>query len=257
MFDTHAHLNFKDFDRDREEVIKNLIAKKFFVINVGTGIKESQEVLDIADNYDSRVYASVGLHPLYVKEDFNYKEYKALAQNKKVVAIGETGLDYQNLSTNKDKAGERKALQKKVLLSQIELACELNLPLIIHCRKAHKDLIEILKAEKKQRRNLRGVIHCFTGTLKEAKDYIDLDFFLGINGIIFKFNMKEVLLKTSLSKIVLETDCPFLSPKKEILRNEPLFLDDIAQEIAVIKNTNKEDVVNITTENALRLFEIK
>ena len=143
--------------------------------------------------------------------------------------------------------------QKQVFLQQLELAEELNLPAIIHCRMAHEDVLEILKDK-----NNKGVIHCFTGTLEEAKKYIDLGFYLGINGIIYKMDLTEVIKKVPLDKILVETDCPYLTPPQEgkDKRNEPIFVKHVIQEIADIKGISFAEVASATTANVKALFKI-
>ncbi len=267
FFDTHAHLNFKDYDKDRENVIGNSLKKEFFLINVGTDIGESEKVVEIADSYREGVYASVGLHPLHIEKDFTPEEYKSLAKNKKVVAIGETGLDYKYILKDREERKEKvKRIQKTIFEKQIDLSSELELPLILHCRMAHDDLIEILRQKlqnikkgksEEQKTQKIGVVHCFSGNLQQAKEYMDLGFFLGINGIIFKLDMSKVIKEIPLEKILLETDCPFLVPPEAgVERNEPLFVRYVAREVARVKRVSEEDVARTTTKNAKNLFSI-
>lgn len=245
-FDTHAHLNFPDYNKDREEVIKRCLAEEISVINVGTEMEESKKVIMIAEE-NRKNYAAIGLHPLYVeKEDFDIEEYKGLL-NKKVVAIGETGLDYKY--TKDEKVKEK---QKAVFKKHLHLADISNLPVILHCRMAHEDLLDILKGSLKG----GGVIHCFSGGSKEVKEYLDLGLYFGINGIVFKMNLEKAIKEIPLDKIVLETDCPFLSPLPSTKRSEPLFLKHIAKEVARIKNISPEKVAQKTTENAKKLFQV-
>ena len=161
------------------------------------------------------------------------------------MAIGDIGLDYFRPPFDKEK-------QKEVFLQQVGLAKELHLPVVIHCRMAHDEMIEILASQK-----LYGVIHCFTGTLEQAQKYVELGFYLGINGIIFKFNIDEVIKEIPLEKLVLETDCPYLTPPMApTKRNEPLFMSYTIQKIAELKNITAVEVQKITTENAKKLFNI-
>ncbi len=251
--DTHAHLNFPDYDKDRDVLIKKTLQGGVFVINVGTDFKESSRVIEIARNYDEGVYASVGLHPLYLeKEDFCYEKYRELARSDKVVAIGETGLDYKYIRGREESRGEKtRVVQKNLFQEHIELAKELDLPIIVHSRMAHQDTIEVLREN-----NTRGVIHCFSGSKSDAKEYVDMGFYLGINGIIFKMNLEKVIKEIPLEKILLETDCPFLSPIEGEKKNEPLFIKYIAKEVARIKGVDTEDIVKITTDNANNLFSL-
>lgn len=244
IFDTHAHLNFPDFNKDRKEVIDRCIREEVSVLNVGTDHASSKEVIEIAK--ENKMYASIGLHPLHIKdEDFSIENYKKL-YCREVVAVGETGLD---------RKGEDFDKQVEVFKKHIKLAKELQLPIIIHCRGAHKELISLLKEEYDE--NLRGVVHCFTGSRKEAKEYIDMGFYLGINGIIFKMNLKKVIKDTSLNNILLETDCPFLTPPNlKTKRNEPIFIKEVAKEIASIKEIKQEEVERVTTENGRELFKL-
>ena len=202
-----------------------------------------------------------------LEESFNYEKYKNLAKSKKVVAIGEVGLDYYWRPKTTRKKELFKQKQKELLLEQLNLAKELNLPVVFHCRMAHQDLLEVLKSEirnpksetnpKSQIQNLklRGVIHCFTGNWEQAKKFMDMGFYLGFNGIIFKLDLDEIIKKTPLNKILIETDCPYLSPPQfEDKRNEPLCVEYVARRIAEIKNVSFEEVAEKTTENAVKLF---
>jgi len=258
-FDTHAHLNFPDYNKDRDEVIKKSLEKGFFIINIGTDLKESKKVVEIAKNYRKGIYASVGLHPLYIEreEDFALDSYRKLAKEEKVVAIGETGLDYKYISEKrKEEFEEEKNLQKEVFRKHIKIAREFDLPVVLHCRKAHKDLIEeLFNLIKEEKQNIKGVVHCFTGSISQAKEYIDLGFYLGINGVVFKMNLEKVIKEIPLVKMVIETDCPFLSPPQvKCKRNEPLFLEYIAKEITRIKKIDAKEVIETTNKNAQNLF---
>ena len=215
------------------------------MINVGSNYETSEKAVEIAKKYNG-VFAAIGLHPIHAKdENFSASKYKDLCQSNKVVAIGEIGLDYF-----KD-YGLFKEKQKQVFLQQLDLAKELDLPVIIHCRMAHEDLLEILNNK------LNGVVHCFTGNWDEAKRYLDMGFYLGINGIMYKFDLKEVIEKTPLDKILIETDCPYLVPlQADSKRNEPIFIKYIVQDIAKIKNIDFETVAETTFQNAKNLFRI-
>lgn len=255
MFDTHAHLNFPNYNKDRKKVIKKCLDRGIFVVNVGTSYKESKEVINIANSYNDGIYASVGLHPLYIEEGFNYNKYKKLAQQKKVVAIGETGLDYKYIKNKKKRENIAKK-QEVIFREHIRLAEEVNIPLILHCRMAHKQLLFALKEEMSKGKRIKGVLHCFSSNLKEAKECLNLGLYVGINGIIFKMNLDKIIKEIPLERVVLETDCPFLSPISDIKRNEPLFLNIIAKKIAEIKEESLEKVIEVTTKNAKSLFEI-
>ena len=245
LFDTHAHLNFNAYKEDSLDVLQRSLDNDVWMINVGSQYSTSKRAVEMAEKYEKGAYATVGLHPIYVREEeFDYERYKELTRSKKVVAIGEIGLDY------KSEYASYKEKQKEVFLKQLAFAEELNLPVIFHCRMAHADLLEILNPK------ITGVIHCFTGNLDEAKKYLDMGFYLGFNGIIFKLNLDEVIAKTPLDKILIETDCPYLTPPPEEGRNEPIFVKYVAGKIAKIKGLGYEEVAETTTQNAKKLFKI-
>jgi len=271
LIDTHAHINFSSFEKDREQIIQKCLDNNVRIVNIGTNSKTSQEVIDIAQKHSQGVYASVGLHPInldtglvkikfdeqegkHLEKEFDFNKYKKLAQSEKVVAIGEVGLDYYWKPKTTGRKQRFFQLQKGLLLKQLELAKELNLPIIFHCRMAHEDLLEILKEQK----NIKGVVHCFTGTWEQAQQYMDIGLYLGFNGIIFKLNLDEIIKKTPLERILIETDCPYLTPpgfSEE--RNNPLGVKYIAQRIAEIKNVSLEKVAELTNNNAKALFNLR
>jgi TatD DNase family protein len=270
LVDTHSHISFKAYDEDRDEVIRRTQKEGVVCIDVGTKYETSQKVVELAEKNEN-IYAAIGMHPIHIKtdlmklrmdeeegafaplgEEFDKGKYKELAKNKKVVAIGEIGLDYYYKPKTNTKLEKFKELQKKVFIEQLDLASDLNLPVIIHCRMAHEDVLEILSKRKN-----KGVIHCFTGSWEEAQKYINLDFYLGINGIIYKFNIDEVIKKAPLDKLLIETDCPYLTPPAaEAERNEPIFVKNIAQKIAELKGVTFDEVASTTTQNAENLFKI-
>jgi len=270
LIDTHSHINFSSFSPDRKETIKRSLDNNTWMINVGTNLKTSQEVIDIAEQCSVGVYAAIGLHPInldtglikikfsdekgdYLEKDFDYQKYQQLAKNPKVMAIGEVGLDYYWKPKTTGRMEQFKQKQKDLLLKELELAQESSLPVIFHCRMAHDDLLEILSNN-----NLAGVIHCFTGTWEQAQKYMSLGFYLGFNGIIFKLNLDEIIKKTPLDRILVETDCPYLPPLEfKGQRNEPAYVKHIAKKIADIKEMSLEKISEATTNNAKSLFKIK
>ena len=247
LIDTHAHVNFNVYKDDADKVVRRSLDGGVFMINVGSQYNTSERAVEMAEKYEKGIYAAVGLHPIHVlDEEFDYEKYKTLAGSQKVVAIGETGLDY------KSEYVAFKEKQKEVFLKQLALAEELNLPVIFHCRSAHDEMIEILKNQP----GLRGVIHCFTGNQEQAQKYLEMGFYLGLNGIIFKLNLDEAIRKIPLDKILVETDCPYLTPLPMTGRNEPLYVKYVAEKVAEIKNLSYEEIANITTQNAKKLFNI-
>ncbi len=246
LIDTHAHVNFNAFKGDSAEVIKRSLENNVWLINVGSQYSTSKRAVEMAEKYPQGVWAAVGLHPIHAREEeFDYTKYQELAKSQKVVAIGEIGLDY------KSEYVSFKGKQKEVFLKQLDLTKALDLPVIIHCRMAHDDLIEILDSK------LKGVIHCFTGDWYQAEKYLNMGFYLGFNGIIFKLNLDEVIEKTPFDKILVETDCPYLTPAPMEGRNEPLYVKYVAEKIAKIKGLSYEEIAKITTANAQKLFKIQ
>jgi len=278
FFDTHAHLNFAAFVKDRDRVIKKCFKNDVWLINVGTNFFTSQKAIEIAQNYEEGIYAAVGLHPINLdtglsrqrvdenepvkneespfEKEFDYEKYKKLAQKKKVVAIGEIGLDYYWKPKTKKRLKDFKQKQELLFLEEVRLAKELDLPIIIHCRMAHEDMLRILRRQFAiYDSQFRGVIHCFTGNWRQAKEYMELGFHLGFNGIIFKLDLSQVIKKAPLDKILIETDCPYLSPpgyNQE--RNDPMGVKLVAKEIARLKNYPLKRVTVRTSQNAQKLF---
>jgi len=277
LIDTHAHLNFTAFDKDRKKVIKRCLNNDVWIINVGTNLETSKKAIEIARNYEKGIFAAVGLHPINletglvkikadvnerksIERDFEYEKYKELADSKKVVAIGEIGLDYYWKPKTTKKKELFKQKQKELLLKQLNLAKELNLPVIFHCRMAHQELIKFLLENPKVRPE-KAVAHSFVGGLDELKKYLAFGFYIGFNGIIFKkiegVSFEQVIKNTPFNKILIETDCPYLVPPAlKAERNEPVFVKYIAERLAGIKKISLENIAEITTENARKLFEI-
>jgi len=277
LIDTHAHLNFSAYKEDFEEVIKRTLENDVWAINVGTQYNTSKKAVEIAEKHEKGVYAAIGLHPIHLdtglvkmkldqeeiafnsrEEDFDYEKYKKLTQSEKVVAIGEIGLDYYYKPKTRRRLELFKEKQREVLLKQLNLAKELNLPVIFHCRMAHQDLIEIL-SENSEIRPQKAVAHGFVGTTEQLQDYLKMGFYIGFNGIIFKtiegINFEENIKNTPLDKILIETDCPYLTPPQVEGRNEPVYIKYVAEKIAKIDNLSFEEIAKITTENAKNLFK--
>ncbi|MBU1045661.1 TatD family hydrolase [Patescibacteria group bacterium] len=290
FIDTHAHLNFPAFVKDRDKLIKECLKKDFWMLNVGTNLFTSKKAVEIAQNYNEGVYASVGLHPINFntgltrmkidesetdkeessfESEFDYEEYRKLAlpnfqdknlegraPNKKVVAIGEIGLDYYWKPKTKIKLEKFKEAQNVLFRQQVKLAKELDLPIIIHCRMAHNDLLAILRyLSTIYESKFKGVIHCFTGNWEQAKTYMEMGFHIGFNGIIFKFDQEDIIKKIPLDRVLIETDCPYLLPpkyKKKI--NDPMGVEYVAKEIARIKKFTLKAVADQTTQTAQKLF---
>ncbi|MGM0501923.1 MAG: TatD family hydrolase [Bacillota bacterium] len=252
LIDTHAHLDFDRFDNDRAEVIQAAYdsgVKK--IINVGADMESSRNSVDLAQDYDF-IYASVGMHP-HDAQDFDenkYQELKKLAQNDKVIAIGELGLDYHYDNSPREK-------QQEVFKKQLQLATEVNLPVVIHSRDAKEDTLKILKEHAQ---DLTGVMHCYGYDVPTAKEVFELDFYLSFGGII-TFNgtsaVRKMIKKLPLERIILETDAPYLTPEPHRgQRNESKYVKEVAKKMADIKNMSLKEVAEITTENAEQLFDL-
>lgn len=254
FIDTHTHLDDARYEPDRDAVIAR--ARETGVetmITIGCDLATSQAAVALADRYPF-VYATVGVHPHEVKhiEGGWYNEFRRLAENKKVVAFGEIGLDYHyNHSSPKE--------QRDRFREQIQLARELGLPLIIHTREAQEDTIQILKDERST--EVGGVFHCFSGDAWLAKDALDLGFYLSFSGILTFQNagmLRDIAKTVPLDRILIETDCPYLTPVPHRgKRNEPAFVRHVAETLAAVASVSDlDEIYRLTTENARRLFKI-
>jgi len=258
FIDSHAHLNFPQFDNDLDETIRRAKeASVLNIINVGSDIESSKKAIGLAKKYEN-LYATVGIHPTDKKifaNDELYQKLKDLAQEPKVVAVGECGLDYFRMDSSDENERER---QKGLFEMQIRLAQELNLPLIIHSRDSANDTLAIL--ENFNLNGLAGVAHCFSYDLETAQEFMKLGFFIGITAIITypgAEDLRGVVKELPLEKILIETDCQYLAPQNHRgERNEPAYVTEVARKIAETKNISLEEVENQTTQNAQTLFKI-
>jgi TatD DNase family protein len=252
FIDSHAHLEMRDFNSDRPEVVKRALdAGVGCIITVGTTLRDCRKALSIAAQYET-VYAVIGIHPHEVKaiDAKTYDTLKTLAQNHKVVAYGETGLDFfRNLSP--------RDVQIRRFGEQLDLAEELDLPVVIHDREAHAETLNMLKGWKGKR---RGVVHCFSGTKAMAKTCLDMGFYISIPGPITfpkSEKLREIVKDIPIDRLLLETDCPYLTPEPHRgKRNEPAYVVHTARRIAEIKGLSLEDVGRITSRNAKELFSL-
>lgn len=253
LFDTHAHFDDEQFDNDRDTVLKSL--KDYGVcniINIGADMKGSYDSVKIAEDYDF-AYATVGVHPHYAKDmtEADLLKLKELAKNKKVVAIGEIGLDYHYDD------GENSEVQKKWFMRQLSLAEELNLPVVIHDRESRGDCLEILKSKKK----VNGVVHCFSGSAETAKEILALGMMISFTGVITFKNARraiEALRVIPLDRLMIETDAPYMAPEPHRgERNFSGYVEFVARKMAEIKEVNYEELARITNQNARRFFGIE
>lgn len=253
LFDTHAHLDDRKYDLDREEMLQRAQEKGVkLILNVGYDLPSSQRSVKLANEYDF-VYAAVGIHPHDAKSanSMVWDELEELTRNPKVVALGEMGLDYYWDNSPRD-------VQKEVFLQQIAMAKRLNKPIIIHDRDAHGDIMEILRAE--QDGSLEGVLHCFSGSWDMAKECIKLGFHISIAGPV-TFNNANKLLQVAqevpLDKLLIETDAPYLTPiPYRGKRNESAHVAYVAAKIAELRQMDPEEIAHQTYENGCKLFRI-
>ena len=278
LIDTHAHVNFSAFKNDADEVIRRSLASDTWMILVGSETKTSKRALEYANKYERGVYAAIGLHPMHThaqrvsgddydlntrQEEFSYDVYEKWAKFKKVVAIGEIGLDYYQLDITADMA-EIKQKQKEIFNEQLRLAINLKLPVIIHCRQAHDDMLEVLRDFRKKYKDIMtkdkvwGVMHCFSGDEELAWQYFSLGLMVSFTGLItFSAKWDDLIRRLPNDKFMVETDCPYMTPEPfRGQRNEPLLVKRVAERIAEIKNLSYERIAEVSTANARKLFKI-
>ena len=251
LFDTHAHMDADSFDTDRQELLENLPGRGIsLVMNPGCSFDSSLNAIALAEKYDY-IYAAVGSHPDVADEvdEALIAKYRELCRHPKVKAIGEIGLDYHYEDIPRD-------IQQRAFRLQMELARELNLPAIVHEREAHEDGLKIVDEFP----TVKGVFHCYSGSLEMAKELVKRGWYIGFTGVLtFKNARKavEVAQSIPLERIVLETDCPYMSPEPfRGKRNDPGKLDRMAEKLAEIRGLSVEEIHHITTENGKRLYRI-
>jgi TatD DNase family protein len=252
LIDTHAHLQWTNFDADRERVITR--ARKAdvkYIVNIGFDLNSSMEAIELAEKHEG-LYTTVGIHPHNASQlnENVLEELRKLSENSKTVAIGEIGLDYyRNLSPLE--------AQRKAFEAQLRLAEEMELPAVIHDREAHADTLEMLS---KFRGKIEGIMHCFSGSREMAEQFINSGFLISFAGPVTFPNahkLHEVAKCTALNRILLETDSPWLAPQEvRGKRNEPSFLPFIAKKIARLKGTSMDELAEATSKNARRIFQL-
>ena len=250
IFETHAHYDDEQFNEDRDELLRSMADNGIgMIVNVGASLRGCRDSIVLAKRYPF-VYAAVGVHPDEVG-DLNEETFAWLKNQfayDKVVAVGEIGLDYYWDNESHD-------VQKKWFIEQLNLARELELPVIIHSREAAADTLEIMKEHAK---GLRGVIHCFSYSVELAREYVKMGFYIGIGGVVTFKNarkLKETAAEVPLEQIVLETDCPYLAPvPNRGKRNESAYVKDTLMKVSDIYRMSPEAVGRVTSENALKVF---
>ena len=292
--DTHAHVNFNAFRDDGDEVIKRALDEGIGIVMPGSQMDTSKRAVEYAEKLNHPyIRAAVGLHPIHLediqvdedevgsqqkfqtrKEEFRRAAYEDLIKSSdKIVAVGEVGLDYWRLpggltpqegsdpplhSKIEQEIENYKGHQMDVFNSQLDLALDYKLPVIIHSRKAHDDVISIIESHEITRAvNPPGVIHSYTGNNTQLKSFLALGWYIGLNGIIFKLSLDDVIKNIPLDRMLLETDSPYLTPPAAgVERNEPSFIKHTAERIAEIKQVSVEEVARQTTENAKKVFRL-
>lgn len=275
MIDTHAHAHFNAYKDDMDAVIRRSLDKGMLINLVGTQSDTSKRGIEVAEKYDG-VYASVGLHPEHLfskwvdeeetsfqsrEENFDYEYYKKIAQHPKVVGIGECGLDFYRIPEGMTKE-QMLPKQTEVFKQHIRLSQELDLPLVVHCREAHPEMLELLTSAGG---SVRGTMHCYTSNWQNAEQYLALGLYIGFTGVITfpplksnpqaQHDLLEVVRKAPLDRILLETDCPYLSPiPYRGQRGEPWMVEATANKIAEIRGILRSTVLEATTKNAQTLF---
>ncbi|MBI3458977.1 TatD family hydrolase [Candidatus Azambacteria bacterium] len=282
FIDSHTHVQFEDFDQDRDGVIKRSLGLGLGMINVGTDEDSSVKAIELANKYEQGLYATIGVHPNdgILKEKIDWLSMENLAKNIKVVGVGETGLDYFRIIDQ-----DLRVKQKEIFIKHLEIAQKNTKPLVIHCRPskgtldAYQDLIEILKRyyiinfndsfeENSQLQNLKskilnlkslnGVIHFFQGDLQTAEQFFKLGFLVSFSGVLtFDHQLDNLVKELPLEKILVETDAPFATPVPyRGQRNEPKHILEVIKKIAVLKNLDFETVADQILKNTRTLFKI-
>lgn len=251
IFDSHAHYDDRVFSEDKHELLMEMHEKGVeYIVDIGCSMESSRVILDMTKEYDF-VYGTVGVHPGDIDQltDADMDELAKLSEERKILAIGEIGLDYHYDDSDPQ-------LQKKWFEKQLQVAGEKKLPVVIHSRDAAKDTLDIMKAYQPQ--SCGGVIHCFSYGVEMAKEYLNMGYHIGVGGVVTFKNgrkLKEVVEYAPMDRIVLETDAPYLAPTPfRGERNCSLYLQYVAEEIAAIKQMSVEQVYEITIENAKRMY---
>ncbi|MEK7182501.1 MAG: TatD family hydrolase [Patescibacteria group bacterium] len=258
--DIHSHLNFPDFDSDREDVIKKMTDEKIGTICVGADLKTSRECVELA-NKNENIWATIGVHPNDDDEDFREENFQTLlgssaSKLERVVGIGECGLDYFRI---KGEPENEKKRQKNLFEKQIQFAIKNNLPLMIHSRDSYDDILNILNSYKKENSKLKGNIHFFVGNKEVAKKFIEIDFTISFSGVItFSNDYDEAVKYVPIDKIMPDTDSPFVAPVPfRGKRNEPFHVKEIVKRISDIKELDFNTARKQMVQNAFNMFKLQ
>ena len=254
IFDTHVHYDDEAFNADREAILSGLSSRNIgHVVNIGVDIPTSEYSLQLAEKYDC-IYAAIGFHPSEVKEmsesDIDWLRAHC---NPKVVAIGEIGLDYHWSESEEENQNQQRWFRR-----QIALAKEVGLPIVVHSREAAADTMAIIKEENAA--DCGGIIHCYSYSAEQAKEYVSMGFYIGVGGVITFKNARrliETVEAIPLERIVLETDCPYLAPEPyRGKRNDSTLLPYVVKKVAELKGVTEEEVVAVTELNAMKVYNI-
>lgn len=255
--DAHTHVQFPAYDADRREVIERALVGGIAVINVGADRTTSEAAVRVAHEYAEGVFATVGLHPTEAETQasFDYDAYRELARDNRTLAIGECGLDYFHIEGDIVKV---KAQQKEIFLRHMDLAREVGKPLMIHCRNAMSDLIELLKIHRATLNAVPGIMHFFTGTADEAAALVELGFYFTFGGVItFSNDYNDAIMRIPLDRILSETDAPYVTPAPyRGKRNEPLYVLEVEKRLAELRGVSTEAMAAQILGNARRAFGI-
>lgn len=248
IIDSHAHYDDSSFDADREDVLRELFSGEICkIVNIGCSVKSSYSSVKLAEEY-AGIYAAVGLHPDAADEIDRIEEIRRLCGNKKVVAVGEIGLDYHYEGHSRD-------IQKKAFEEQLKLAAELDMPVVIHSRDAWEDTMELLR-----KYSPKGVMHCFSGSAEIAREIVGMGMYVGFTGVVTFKNAKKALKALEavpLDRLLVETDCPYMAPEPNRgKRNYSGYLPYTVAAMAAVKGVSPDEMAEITAENAERLFNI-
>lgn len=248
IIDSHAHYDDSSFDADREDVLRELFSGEICkIVNIGCSVKSSYSSVKLAEEY-AGIYAAVGLHPDAADEIDRIEEIRRLCGNKKVVAVGEIGLDYHYEEHSRD-------IQKKAFEEQLKLAAELDMPVVIHSRDAWEDTMEFLRKYRP-----KGVMHCFSGSAETAREIVGMGMYVGFTGVVTFKNAKKALKALEavpLDRLLVETDCPYMAPEPNRgKRNYSGYLPYTVAAMAAVKGVSPNEMAEITAENAERLFNI-
>lgn len=248
IIDSHAHYDDSSFDTDREEILRELFSGEICkIVNIGCSVKSSYSSVKLAEKY-AGIYAAVGLHPDAADEIDRIEEIRRLCDNKKVVAVGEIGLDYHYEEHSRD-------IQKKAFEEQLKLAAELDMPVVIHSRDAWEDTMELLRKYRP-----KGVMHCFSGSAEIAREIVEIGMYVGFTGVVTFKNAKKALKALEavpLDRLLVETDCPYMAPEPNRgKRNYSGYLPYTIAAMAAVKGVSPDEMAEITAENAERLFNI-